>query len=269
MTDPWPNSLFMIGCGNMAGRMLERWLACGLDSARVTVLRPSGKPVAPGVAVVTGYPASLPDGTTILLGMKPQQLATIAPLVAAIEGKALVHISILAGTTVERLRGLFPDSAGIVRVMPNLPVALGEGVCALHADAMTSNETRAAAQAFMEPLGLAEWIADEAQFDLVTALSGSGPAFVYRFIDALAVGAARLGLPEDQAQRLALATVRGAASLAAASDTPPGALADAVASPGGMTREGMNVMDADEAIVTLMTQVLRATRDKGAALARG
>ena len=111
-----------------------------------------------------------------------------------------------------------------------------------------------------------EWV-PEASFDLVTALAGSGPGFVYRFIDALAAAAADLGLPREQADRLALATVEGAAALAAASPHSPGELARRVASPGGMTQEGLEVLDRDGALVRLLSETLRAARDRGAQLA--
>ena len=166
------------------------------------------------------------------------------------------------------LRTHFPGVADIVRVMPNTPVGVGQGVCALHADVPTSPAARAQAEALMRPLGLAEWIADEAQFNLVTALSGCGPAYLFRFIDALAGAAARLGLPTDQAERLALATVRGASTLAAQADVSPTMLADRVASPGGMTREGMNVLDRDDRLLDLLTDTLRAARDRGEEMAR-
>ncbi|MDF0541266.1 pyrroline-5-carboxylate reductase [Sphingobium sp. H39-3-25] len=265
----WPARLFMIGCGNMAGQMLSRWLACGLDPARVTVLRPSGRPVAPGVTVVTDYPQALDAGTTVLIGMKPYQFADVMPRLSAVAAADTQFVSILAGTTAAQLRDALPQGAQIVRVMPNTPVGVGQGVCALFADEDTHGAARASVQALMTPLGLAEWIADEAQFNLVTALSGCGPAYLFRFIDALARAGEALGLPADQAGRLALATVQGAATLAAASDEAPGMLADRVASPGGMTREGMNVLDADDRLVTLLTDTLRAARDRGEAMARG
>lgn len=265
----WPARLFMVGCGNMAGQMLSRWLACGLDPARVTVLRPSGRPVAPGVAVVTQYPQMLDAGTTVLIGMKPYQFADVMPQLAGIAAPDTQFVSILAGRTAAQLRDALPQGAQIVRVMPNTPVGVGQGVCALFADEDTHDATRASVQALMTLLGLAEWIADEAQFNLVTALSGCGPAYLFRFIDALARAGEALGLPADQAGRLALATVQGAATLAAASDEAPGVLADRVASPGGMTRQGMNVLDADDRLVTLLTDTLRAARDRGEAMARG
>jgi pyrroline-5-carboxylate reductase len=273
MADLWPADifparLFMVGCGNMAGQILSRWLACGLDPARVTVLRPSGRAVAAGVEVVKTFPANFEQGTTVLLGMKPYQFGEVASALADVAGMPDLFISILAGTASAQLRAALPSDANIVRVMPNTPVGVGQGVSALYADGHTSETARSTAEALMKPLGLAEWIGDESQFNLVTALSGCGPAYLFRFIDALGTAAARLGLPEDQAARLALATVRGASTLAAEAVESPGILADRVASPGGMTRRGMDVLDADESLVTLLTETLRAARDRGEEMAR-
>ncbi len=269
MAATYPAHLLMIGCGNMAGQMLAHWLACGLDPSSVTVIRPSGRPVAPGVAVMTDYPAALAAGTTVLLGMKPQQMDDVAGRLAPLCAADTAIISILAGTRLADLRAHFPAAQNVIRAMPNLPVGIGEGVTALHTDAGTPVAARDGAQALMEPLGLAEWIADEGQFNLVTALSGCGPAYLFRFVDALARAAQGLGLPADQAARMALATVQGAAGMAARADVSPGILADRVASPGGMTREGMNVLDADDRLLDLLTDTLAAARDRGEAMARG
>jgi pyrroline-5-carboxylate reductase len=269
MATAYPAHLLMIGCGNMAGQMLARWLETCLDPARVTVVRPSGRPVAPGVTVTTDCPASLPQGTTILLGMKPYQIADVAAALAPACAADTAILSILAGTRLTDLRTHFPAARDVIRAMPNLPVGIGQGVTALHTDIATSSVARDSAQALMEPLGLAEWIADEGQFNLVTALSGCGPAYLFRFVDALARAAQGLGLPADQAARMALATVQGAAGMAARADVSPGILADRVASPGGMTREGMNVLDADDRLLDLLTDTLAAARDRGEAMARG
>lgn len=269
MTICWPDHLFLVGCGNMAGQMLARWLDCGLDPARVTVLRPSGRSVADGVAVVTTYPATLPAGTTILLGMKPYQIADVATALVPLCGADVRIVSILAGAPIADLRARFPGVRDMVRAMPNLPVGLGEGVTALFADDGTSVQAKADIGGLIEPLGLAEWIGDEALFNQVTALSGCGPAFLFRFIDALARAGEALGIPADQAARMALATVQGSANMAARASDSPGVLADRVASPGGMTREGMNVLDADDRLLTLMTDTLAAARDRGEAMARG
>lgn len=265
----WPNHLFLVGCGNMAGQMLARWLDCGLDPARVTVLRPSGRAVADGVRVVTDYPARLPGGATVLLGMKPYQVADVAASLAPLCTGDSRIVSILAGTTLAELRARFPAVPAVVRAMPNLPVGIGRGVIALHTDTVTSASAREAVAALIAPLGLVEWIADEARFNDVTALSGCGPAFLFRFIDALARAGEALGLPADQAARMALATVDGAAGMAARASDNPGTLADRVASPGGMTREGLNVLDADDRLLKLLTDTLIAARDRGEEMARG
>jgi pyrroline-5-carboxylate reductase len=146
--------------------------------------------------------------------------------------------------------------------MPNLAAALGKSAIALSGH--VSADHRALTEQMMKPLGQAEWLTSEAQMDLVTALAGSGPAFVYRFIDALAAGATSLGLPRAQADRLALAMVEGAVALAAASPDSPGELARRVASPGGTTQVGIDVLDKDDRLVRLMEDTLRGARDRSA-----
>ena len=256
-------SILLVGCGNMAGAMLRGWLADGLEPAMFTVVEPSDKAIPTGVA----RHHALPDAgafDAILLGVKPQLLGEVAPAVARLaDGNAV--LSLLAGVELATLAERFPQAAAHVRVMPNLAVALGKAPIAL-AERGLDDAGRAALIELMKPLGTPEWVG-EAQFDLVTALAGSGPAFVYRFIESLAAGAAGLGLAREQADRLALAMVEGAAALATASAETPGELANRVASPGGMTREGLNVLDAEGALVKLLTETLRVARDRGAELA--
>jgi len=257
-------NILLVGCGNMAGAMLRGWLAAGLAPGRFTVADPAQPELPGGVRWLEAIPS---DGTfdAILLGVKPQLLDRVAPQVARLAGPGTVLLSLLAGVELDTLAARFPAAAAHVRVMPNLAVELGKAPVAL-AERGLDDAGRAALVALMEPLGTPEWVGEE-QFDLVTALAGSGPAFTYRFIDALAEGAARLGLPREQADRLALATVEGAAALAAASPHDPGELARRVASPGGMTREGLDVLDAEGALVKLVEETLRAARDRGAELA--
>jgi pyrroline-5-carboxylate reductase len=257
-------SILIVGCGNMAGAMLEGWLAAGLDPARIAVFDPFARELPAGVRRLEAMPRG-EQFDVILLGVKPQLLAEVAPQVAPLAGSATTVFSMLAGVELAVLDGHFPQAQAIVRLMPNLSAALGKSPIALAARGLDPAE-RDHATALLAPLGTPEWIAEDA-FDLVTALAGSGPAFVYRFIDALAAAAGVLGLPRDQADRLALAMVEGAAALAATSPDSPGRLADRVASPGGMTREGLNVLDADGALVKLVTETLRAARDRGAELA--
>jgi pyrroline-5-carboxylate reductase len=253
------NSIWLIGCGNMAGAMLRRWLDCGLDPAKVTVVRPSGKPVTEGVRVVTDVPyESGPD--LLLIGVKPQMLAEVAPGLQAVSSGTI--LSILAGTRLASLRETFPHAARIVRAMPNLPVALGQGVVATVSDAPIDADLAA----LLDQLGLVENFPDETLFDAVTALAGSGPAFAYRFVDALAKGGAELGLEPAQASRLALATVEGALALARTDDAPLAELADRVTSKGGSTRAGRDVLDSQ--LDDLVAKTLAASTARNAELGR-
>ncbi len=258
--------LVMIGCGTMAGAILSRWLGAGLNPASVTVVDPGrNAPPAPGVTLVAALPDALPAEAVIVLGVKPQSLPDIAPVLAPLLGEGRLIISMLAGVTVESLRASLGEGADMVRIMPNTPVALGKGVVALYADASAAVEDT---QTLLSPLGLVERIADEAQFNLITALTGCGPAFVFRFLDALSQAATTLGLDAAQAARLALATVEGSAALAGQADESPAILADRVASKGGMTREGLDVLDEGGRLVTLLTEMMRAAADRGVELER-
>ncbi len=257
-------SILLVGCGNMAGAMLQGWLAAGFDPARFSVFDPFARELPAGVQRLD----ALPEGRAfdaILLGVKPQLLADVAPHVAPLAGQGTTLFSILAGVELAVLRGHFPQAGGLVRLMPNLSAALGKSPIALAAQGL-DQAGQDAATALLAPLGTPEWIAEQA-FDLVTALAGSGPAFVYRFIDALAQAAAALGLPAEQASRLALATVDGAAALAAVSPHDPGELARRVASPGGVTQAGLDALDEDGALGRVIEATLRAARDRSAQMA--
>jgi len=258
--------LVLIGCGNMAGAILSRWLESGLNPSLVTVVDPGRKDIFEGVTLLSALPEALPANAAILLGIKPQLLPDVAPALSPLLGEGQVVISMLAGLSIDTLHGALGDRAGMIRIMPNTPVALGKGVCALYADGLTDDAAKSMAEGLLAPLGLVEWMTDEAQFNLVTALMGCGPAFVFRFIDTMSQAASELGLEPQQALRLATATVEGASALAAAADVAPAVLADRVASKGGMTREGLDVMDQDDRLATLMVDTLRAARDRGVEL---
>ncbi|MFN4038071.1 MAG: pyrroline-5-carboxylate reductase family protein [Erythrobacter sp.] len=262
--------LLIIGCGNMGGAMLAGWLAAGEDPGRFNVLDPALALAPTGVALYRSVDEARDAGPfdAVLLGFKPQQLAALGPGLAGVCGPGVMIHSLLAGITLAQLATAFPQACAHVRVMPNLAARINKSPVIL-AESGLDSAGRESAFALYDTLGTALWLADEAQFDLVTALAGSGPGFVYRFIDALAAAAGKLGLERSLADRLALAMVEGAASLAAHADADPATLADRVASPGGMTREGLNVLDDNRALITLLTATLRATRDKGASLSRG
>jgi pyrroline-5-carboxylate reductase len=264
VTPPFDGRLLLVGCGTMAGAMLDRWLVCGLAPEQVTAVSPSGRPMPGGVTVLRAVPADAGSYDLVMLGLKPQQLGSLAktPLAGA---RPPLLVSILAGVEEATLAAL-TGAGAVVRAMPNLPVAIGRGVTAL-ASAGAGPDDRRRVAALMAPLGVVEWIEDEGLFDAVTALSGCGPAFVYRFVDALAGGGAALGLPPEQAVRLAIATADGAAGLAAASDATPEVLADRVASPGGSTRAGLDVLDREGALAALLRDTLAASARRNAALA--
>lgn len=269
MLSDWTAPILMVGCGNMAGAILARWLDCGLPPHKVRVADPSGRAVAPGVAVDASLPARLEPSTLVLLGFKPQQFGDVAPDLNARLVPGCAIISMLAGLPLPLLSAKLPAADTIVRIMPNLPVRTGDGTVLTHAAAGGAPDMLAAIGRLLAPLGLVEALADEGDFDLATALSGCGPAYVYRFVDALAGAAVRLGMDEAQALRLALQTVAGAGATALGAAQSPAELADAVASPGGMTRLGLDVLDADESLLALLTDTLRAARDRGAELAAG
>ncbi len=257
--------ILLFGYGTMASAMLEGWLASGLGPGRFTVYNPRPKPVPEGVA----FTAELPQGPfdAILLGVKPQKLAEVAPDVARLSGPGSVLISILAAIDLAALEQRIPDAGAHVRLMPNLAVAIGQSPNALVGRGLSPHQHEAVTD-LAARLGSAEWLADEARFDLITALTGSGPGFVYRFIDALAGGAASLGMDRTQADRLARQMVAGAAALAADSPHSPGELARRVASPGGTTQKGLDVLDDEGALENLLNRCLKATADRERELAR-
>ena len=258
-------NILLFGYGTMASAMLEGWLASGLEPDRFTVYNPRPKDVPEGVRFATELPTGPCDA--IVLGVKPQKLAEVADAIASLAGSETVVISMLAAIDLDTLARRFPGAGAIVRLMPNLAVAIGQSPNALVSRGLSKTQ-RADVTDLAERLGSAEWLADEAQFDLVTALTGSGPGFVYRFIDALASGAEELGMDRVQAERLAKQMVAGAAALAADSEHAPGELARRVASPGGTTQKGLDVLDANEALQSLLTRCLAATRDHERELAR-
>ncbi len=250
----------------MGSAMLRGWLAEGIEPSRITVVDPAMPVLPAGVRVVAQAPIGEAAPAVLLLSIKPQSLDAVAPAIAPLLGNNTLLLSILAGVEIDTLRARFPSPRHIVRVMPNMPASIGKGITALFVDTMDETVRQMAAN-LMRPLGAIEWIAREDLFDAVTALSGCGPGFVMRFIDALAEAGTALGLPADQAIRLAKATVSGTALLAEQSPESPAQIADRVASPGGSTREGLNVLDANDALKSLLAATLKASADRGAEMA--
>jgi pyrroline-5-carboxylate reductase len=257
--------IWLVGCGNMGGAMLRGWLGQGIAASRITVIDPGIPNVPAGVTIVPAPPLDKPAPSILMLAVKPQSLYSVAPMLAPFAQKDTLLISILAGSETRTLRSLFPDVEQVLRVMPNLPAAIGRGISILYSDTPIE---RTDITPFFEPLGDVEWIEQEDQFHAITALTGCGPAFVFRYAEAMAQAATALGLGADQATRLALATIEGAAAFAASQDETLGQLADRVASPGGVTREGLNVIDGDDRLFTVMRDTLSAADAKNREMAK-
>jgi pyrroline-5-carboxylate reductase len=249
----------------MAGAMLAGWLDAGVAPERITVIRPSGTSAGAGIRVV----ADLPEDEVpalVMLGFKPKTLGAVAPRLAPALDPETILISLLAGVEQATLRELFPAPKTIVKAMPNLPVRLRKGVTNLYSDS-GDDQARALVERLVAALGHAEWFEDEALFQAAGILTGAGPAFLFRFVEALAAAGEAIGLSADQALRLATRMAEGSAALAAASDDAPGRLAERVASPGGTTEAGLGVLDDEAALATLMRRTLEASRRRSGEMA--
>lgn len=259
------NPMLLFGCGNMGRAMLDGWLRAGLGPACFSVVDPNVQNLPAGVAHYTSLTET--DGRFALsvLAIKPQMLHEAASDFAQLLLPDAIVLSLLAGTTVQSLQGKLPGRH-IVRVMPNLAAAIGKSPIGMFSDNLSGQE---AINRLMKPLGSTHWMASEGLMDVVTALAGSGPAFVYRFIDALAKGGTELGLNHDQSLQLALSMVQGAAELAALNNIDPAELARRVTSPGGTTAAGLAILDADDVLQKLVSATLTAARDRGVELSKG
>jgi pyrroline-5-carboxylate reductase len=268
--DLLPGPVWLVGCGNMAGAMLTGWLAAGADPRQFTAIRPSGAPVGGGVRVLTALPEDEVPAL-VLLGFKPQTLDAVVPVLApALEVETLL-ISILAGVDLTLLHARFPKPRGIFKAMPGLPVSLNKGVIELVTDACDA-AAKAVVERLMSALGHVLWFEDEAMMSVASAISAAGPAFLFRFIDALAAAGEQLGLPAEQSARLAALMAEGAGAMAALAGETPQALARRVASPGGTTEAGLAVLDSEDGLKTLLLRTIEASRKRGqemAAAARG
>jgi pyrroline-5-carboxylate reductase len=203
----------------------------------------------------------------VILAIKPQVFPqALPPLRAASAGK--LFLSIAAGISLEKIRGWLDPSARMVRAMPNTPMQIGLGASGYAGDTHVTEADYALVHRILSSAGKA-WRVEENQIDAVTALSGSGPAYVFHFIDALLRGGIALGLPEELARGLALQTVLGSAQLAAQSPLAPLDLADQVKSPRGTTLAGCAVLEENGALNSLVARCLAAAKDRAEALARG
>lgn len=266
MADPLlPGPLWLVGCGNMGSSMLDGWVLAGVDPGHVSVVRPSGRSVGHDVRVLTDFPEDEVPAIA-LLAMKPYQLDAVAPKLAPILDPRTILVSILAGVELASLRARFAAPETIIRAMPNLPSRIGKGVVGLFSDS-EDGVAKGEIGGLMAALGHAEWYREERVFNLVTSLAGSGPAFVFRFIEALAEAGESLGFPKEQALHLAMRTVEGSAALARADDADLVALARQVTSPGGTTQAGLEVLDDGGALKRLIARAMDAARRRSLEMA--
>ena len=258
-----PGEIWLVGCGNMAGAMVEGWLKAGVDLVQAVAIRPSGKPVD-GVTTVTELPGGSP--ALVMLGFKPQKLDEVAPELAAKIGPETIVVSILAGVEAASLRQRLPNAGSVVRVMPNIPVSEGRGILALFGHDITPGVRDQLTELFA-PLGRVHWAQSEQELAAIGALAGAGPAYVARFIAALAKAGEARGLAPGLAQAIALETVAGTALMAEARGEAMDEVARRVASPGGTTEAGLAILDEDGMLNRLIAETIAAAARRGAQLA--
>jgi pyrroline-5-carboxylate reductase len=267
MAEPSPdNPLLFFGCGNMGGAMLDGWLRAAIDPASFVVIDPGERSYPAGVRHFASVKEFGGKVSTAIVAVKPQIFAELAPQLKPLLAESALVISVMAGVRSEQLRTALAGRK-IVRLMPNLAAAIGKSPLGLFG-AELDPVGRDAIESLLAPLGTPVWIDAEAQMDAVTALAGSGPAFVYRFIDALAKAGQSVGLDHEQSAKLAMAMIDGAVDLAVAADVSPAELARRVTSPGGTTAAGLAVLDSDAALNQLIEATLKAARDRGAELSK-
>ena len=260
-----PRPTWFVGCGNMGGAILDGWRIGGIDLAAVTVIRPSGKAIE-GTRTVTSFADAGAPPKVAVLAFKPQKLDEIAPELRRFLSASTTVVSLLAGVEAVSLRQRFPGAGAIVRAMPNLPVAVRRGVTGLYSsDADPQTETQL--NDLFSALGFAMWMADEGKLAALGSVAGAGPAYVARFIDALAKAGERRGLSPEIAGVIARETVLGTAWMAAMAGEDMSSIAKRVASPKGTTQAGLDILDRENVLDELIAVTIDAAARRGAELA--
>jgi len=268
-----PRGVLLVGGGKMGSALLAGWLKGAVKPAEVAVVEPEPQSAArlAGLgATVVSEPAALPpDFQTgvLVLAVKPQVMDSVLPHYRGIANGGALVLSIAAGRTIGSFeRGLGP--AAIVRAMPNTPAAIGRGITVACANGAVTPAMRTRASKLLAAVGAVDWVEDEALIDAVTAVSGSGPAYVFLLIETLAAAGVEAGLSTTLAARLALFTVAGAGALALESGTPPDELRRNVTSPGGTTQAALEVLMAQDGLAPLMARAVAAATRRSRELAR-
>ena len=271
MTPTLPNALTLIGAGRMGGALLRGWLDLGLAPANVLVIDPAPAAdmqalcASKGVALNPAPPYRAAD--VLVLAIKPQMLDTAASELSVHLGADTLVLSIMAGKTIADIASRLPAASAIVRSMPNTPAAVGRGVTGAVASASISPLQRNCAQALLSAVGGVVWLDSEDLIDAVTAVSGSGPAYVFLLAEAMTDAGEKAGLPRDIAAQLARATVEGAGELMyREQETSPAQLRVNVTSPGGTTAAALGVLMADDGMTELMTRAVAAAKRRAGEL---
>ena len=263
--------LVLVGCGKMGTAMLRGWLAAGVAS-RCAVVEPAGMPPALGSTAEIVWSASAdelaaePRPDAVVFAVKPQIADDVVPKYRRWAGSETLFLSIIAGKTLTGLNRRL-GRAAIVRTMPNTPAAIGRGITVACANPFVTMDQRQLCDRLLAAIGQSTWVEDEALMDAVTAVSGSGPAYVFLLIEALAQAGQSEGLPADLALQLARLTVAGSGELARISEESPAQLRENVTSPGGTTRAALDVLMADDGLALLIGRAVAAATVRSRELA--
>jgi pyrroline-5-carboxylate reductase len=264
-----PGTLVLIGAGKMGGAMLEGWLARKLPPKKVVVIEP--QPSRQIKALRTRGVRINPKGAienvaAMVIAVKPQTAPDALPALSSLADRNTVVVSIMAGRTLGFLEKHFATSA-VVRAMPNTPAAIGRGITVAVGNAKVKAPAKKLAHGLLAATGSVEWVSDEALMDAVTAVSGSGPAYVFLLAEAMAQAGEAAGLPKELADKLARETVAGSGELLSRSPLPAATLRQNVTSPGGTTAAALDVLMGGDGVPPLMTKAIAAATRRGKELA--
>ena len=266
--------ILLIGCGKMGGAMLGGWLASGVRPDQIKAVEPAESMAAAvaaehGIEVVADHAALDPAFAprVVVIALKPQVIDEAIPPYGRFTGPDTVFLSIAAGKSIAGLAGGLGEHAAIVRAMPNTPAAIGRGISVICPNDAVNADQLETCRALLSAVGEVVAIEDESLLDAVTAVSGSGPAYVFLLIECLTAAARDAGLPKDLANQLALATVSGAAALAAQSVETAETLRRNVTSPQGTTQAALDVLMADDGLKPLLSRAVAAAAERSRELA--
>ncbi|MBV8744007.1 MAG: pyrroline-5-carboxylate reductase [Xanthobacteraceae bacterium] len=263
-------TLVLAGAGKMGSAMLDGWVARGLDPAKVVVIepQPSLQIVRYGSRGLRLNPSRIGlVADAIIVAVKPQVAAEVLPQLAPLVGPHTVVVSIMAGRTLAFLESALPPATAIVRTMPNTPAAIGRGITVAVGNALVTPGQKELADRLLAATGAVEWIMDEGHMDAVTAVSGSGPAYVFLLAEALAGAGVAAGLPKGLAEKLARLTVAGSGELLNNTPEDAATLRQNVTSPGGTTAAALAVLMAEGGLAPLMERAVAAATKRSRELA--